>query len=190
MTFVLLLPWLLAADPGFTRVDEVDGIVVETRPVAGSKFAELRLTTTTSQTVDALCNAAFANARDTTDDPEVKLRQVLEEKPDERVTYDQVAAPMVSDRDYAVRGQRTHLPGGACQIVFEAANDRAPPLKPGWVRIEQLRGSWRFDPEDGRTRITYTIYTDPGGSLPAFVIEGSRRRAAVRKVKALLAKVR
>jgi hypothetical protein len=186
MILALVLPLLATADAEYTRVDEVDGIVVEQRPVAGSKFVELRLTATTAKIPEALCVAAFGDGKLDPGDPEVKSRQVLEEGPDLRVTYDQVSAPVVSDRDYAVRARRTHLPNGACEVTFEIANDRAPPLKPGWIRIEKISGLWRFEPVGGHTQITYVLHTDPGGSLPSFVVEGSRRKAAVRKMKAIL----
>src|ERR1700678_3741635 len=100
MILALLLPLLATTDAEYTRVDEADGIVVEQRPVAGSKFVELRLTASTARTPEALCVAAFGDGKLDSGDPEVKSRQVLEEEPDLRVTYDQVSAPVVSDRDY------------------------------------------------------------------------------------------
>lgn len=186
MILALLVPVLVAADADFQRIDETDGIVTESRPVSGSKYVELRLTATSTKSPEALCTTAFGDGKLDPGDPEVKSRQVLEEGPDMRVTYDQVSAPVVSDRDYAVRGRRIHHPDGACEVIFELANDRAPPLKPGWVRIEKISGSWRFVPEEGHTKVTYLLHTDPGGSLPAFIVEGSRRSAALRKMKTVL----
>ena len=93
---------------------------------------------------------------------------------------------MVSDRDYAVRGRRIHKPDGSCEVIFDVANDRAPPLKPGFVRIEKLSGSWRFEPQGGKTHVVYTVFTDPGGSLPPFVVEGTRRKSALRKMFTML----
>jgi hypothetical protein len=101
------------------------------------------------------------------------------------VVYDQVSAPLVSDRDYAVRLRRVRSPA-ACEVIFETANDRAPPLKAGWVRMEQIGAHWRFETAAGRTQITYTLHSDPGGSLPAFLVDSSARKSAVRKMKGLI----
>ena len=38
------------------------------------------------------------------------------------------------------------------------------------------------------TRATYTIFADPGGSLPAVFIEGSRKKTAIVWVKLVLSR--
>lgn len=178
---------ILAADGDFTHVEDVDGISVESRPVSGSRFAEFRFVTTTTKSIDSLCDAAFGNGKlDANSDAEVKARKILEESADERVTYDQIQAPVVSDRDYAVRAKRTREPNGACMTTFNAANDKAPKLQEGWIRIEKLAGSWRFEPRDGKTLITYVIFTDPGGSIPAWMVEGRRKKSGIENIKRLL----
>ena len=188
---LLAIAWLLlAAPPEFKPVDEVDGILIESRPVEGSAFAELRMTAVSDASVEALCDAAFGDGSIDPSETEVKLRRVLEQKPDERIIYDQISAPVVSDRDYAVRIVRVREPGGACESRWEAVNDRAPPLQPGWVRIEKLRGSWRFEPDGASTRVIYTIFTDPGGSLPAFLAESSRRNNGLRWVRLVLSRAK
>ena len=179
---------LFAAPAEFQQIDEVDGIRIESRPVEGSSFVELRMTALTDATVDSLCAAAFGDGSIDPSETEVKLRRVLEEKPDERIIYDQISAPVVSDRDYAVRIQRIR-DGQSCGTVFEAVNSLAPPLPEGFVRIEKLRGSWRFEPDpSGKTRAVYTALTDPGGSVPAFLAEGSRRKIGLRWVKLILSR--
>lgn len=180
---------LLAADPDFSRVEQTDGVLIEARPVAGSGVVELRLTTTTTRTVKSLCDAAFGTGKFDPQEPDLKARTVLLERDDERVTYEQISPPLVAQRDYAVRARR--LPGadGSCTMRFEAANDLAPPKPEGWVRIEKLKGAWIFEPAPGgKTRVTYLIHSDPAGSIPPFLVEGSRRAIALKWMKMLLSR--
>ncbi len=181
-----LLALALLGEAPFSVVDTDDGILLEARPVAGSSYPELRASTSAPSSVAALCQAAFDDSRAPSTSAEVKLRRVLLEKANERVTYDQIAAPLVSDRDYAFRIRRLTAADGSCRVEFEAANELAPPPQAGWVRIEKLRGSWTFTPHDGGARVVYVIHTDPGGSLPAFVVEGGSRKAARRSMKRIL----
>lgn len=182
-----LLTLALAAPPDFTKVEEVDGIVVETRPVEGSSLVELRLTTETTKTVASLCDAAFGDGKFDPEEPDLKARTILSSSADERVTYEQISPPVVANRDYAVRARRLRADDGSCRMTFEAANEVAPSKPEGWVRITRLRGEWRFEPTPaGKTRLTYVIFSDPAGSIPAFMVEGSRRKIAVRWVKMIV----
>ncbi|MEW5741543.1 MAG: START domain-containing protein [Myxococcota bacterium] len=180
---------LLSADGDYAKVDEIDGIVIESRPVASSSFVELRLTTTTDKTPTSLCDAAYGDGKFDPEEPDLKSRTILEESADERVTYDQISPAVVSNRDYAVRAKRVRAGDGSCAMIFAAANDKAPPLPKGWVRIVKLHGSWTFTPlPEGKTKVVYVIHSDPGGSIPAFFVEGARRKIAVRWVKMILSR--
>ena len=177
-----------ALDGGaWQQVDEVDGVLVEARPIAGSNFEALRLTAVSGASVDELCDAAWGDGSVGAWQTEVKSRKILDNRPDTRVFYDHISAPMVSDRDYTVRTHKKREPGGVCSMTFEAANELGPPLPDGWVRITNLRGLFRFEPDSGNTsRLTYEIFTDPGGSIPAFLARSSERKAALHWVEAVL----
>lgn len=183
-----LLPLvLLSADADYSKVDEVDGVVIEARKVPASSFVELRLTTTTDKTPTSLCDAVFGDGKFDPEEPDLKSRTILEESADERVTYDQISPAMVSNRDYAVRARRARGDDGSCTMTFAAANDKAPPLPRGWVRITKVGGSWTFTPQpDGKTKLVYVIHSDPAGSIPAFLVEGTRRKIAVNWVKLIV----
>lgn len=180
----LLLVALAADGDAWTRVDRVDGITVEQRPKKGSRVVELRFTAVVPATTERLCAEAFGSGKLDPDEPNVFHRKVLEESADGRVTYEQLSAPFIANRDYAVRATRTRLEGGACQVQFQAANDLAPKPPAGYVRIEIIDGLWRFDPAgEGKSRITYTIHSDPAGAIPPFLVEGSRRKVGLDWVK-------
>lgn len=181
---------LLAADGEFSKVDEVDGVTIESRKVEGSGFVELRFTTTTTKAPDALCDEAFGTGEFDAEEPNLKSRKVLSQSENERVTYDQITPPIVSNRDYAVRATRIRE-GSACRMTFEAAVDAAPKEVDGWVRVKKLKGFWAFEPLDQQhTRLTYVVFSDPGGALPPFMVEGSRRKLGVTWVKRVIARAR
>lgn len=175
---------LMAGD--FSLLETVDGVRVESRPVDGSKFVELRFTTRTRAPVRALCDAAFGSGRPSAAEGKTVQRTVLKESAKERVTYDRREPPVVSKRDYAVRWRRSEGADGSCVISFETANDLAPALEPGWVRITMLRGAWRFVPRGDETDVEYVSYSEPGGDVPAFISEGPRRDLELKVVRELI----
>jgi hypothetical protein len=167
-------------------VSEDDGVLLEARSVPGSNFLEYRVTMVTGGDVEELCARALGSGAMHADEPHLVARTVLSQQPDELVTWDEVAPPVVSPRDYVVRRTRTRLPGGACQVEFHADPTVGPPPKPGWVRIEVLKGSFTFTPlGGGRVRIEHLVHTEPGGMIAPFAAEPTRREAAVASVRRL-----
>jgi hypothetical protein len=189
MLLPILATLVLGAD--FKKVDEIDGVLIESRPVEGSNIVELRLTTRTTKTVQSLCDAAFGDGKFDPQEPDLKSRKVLTETENERVTYDQISPPVVANRDYAVRAKRNKISDGECSMTFAAANELAPKKPDGWVRITKLWGEWHFTrgtEPDAKTVVTYTVFSDPAGSIPAFMVEGSRRTFALKWMKMILSR--
>lgn len=179
----LLLTAVLAADAEYEKAGETDGVTIEQRAMPASKFVELRFTTLTDKTPRSLCDAAFGDGKFDPKEPDLKSRTIVQESADERVTYEQITPPVVSNRDYVVRARRI-VEGASCRMTFEAANELGPKSPDGWVRVSKLRGYWLFEPvEGGKTKLTYVVFTDPGGSIPAFLVEGNRKKLGVNWVK-------
>jgi hypothetical protein len=182
----------LAADPGpWKLVDTTDdGITLSARELPNERVVELRAQVSSKSSIPALCASAYGGATLDKAEPDITTRKLLRENgANERVTYEQISAPVVSDRDYAVRSVREPFGEGGCRVVFAADNQEAPPLPKSFVRIEKLRGSWTFEPQgDGGVAATYVIFTDPGGSLPALFVEGPRKKTALKWVRLVLAR--
>ena len=198
---IALLLLLLAQPAGvfdnpepFSVLENKDGLTLQGRPIKGSKYSEYRVVTDTPYPVSVLCEHIYEWGTKGTDHPGVKLHRVLRDGPDDRVVYDQVEQPVVSDRDYALTVVRRREPDGTCRIRFWTSNELAPPKPAGFVRMERLWGGWQFSPlPGGKARLTYTLFADPAGSIPAFVVHGPQKSAAkdsvlggLRKVKAAL----
>lgn len=162
---------------------------LEGREVKGTQFSEYRVSTDTREvTLDALCLAVFEWGTKEADSPGLIASKVLRDGDDERVVYNQIEQPFVSNRDYAMTVVRKRDEKG-CGIRFKATNELAPTKGEGTVRMDRLWGSWNFTPVDGgAVRIVYTLFADPGGSVPAFVVHGSQRSAAKSSVKKAIAK--
>ena len=187
MGTLTLLMLLLAAPAEWTKVATVDGIEVFSRDLPNQRFAELRLITTSSSTVESLCDAAYGTSTIAPGEPAIVARTLIREtRTDtgaERVTYEQVNPPAVSARDFGLRVKKQLLPSGVCRLSFDAANELAPAMPAGFVRIETLHGSWVFESAGTGTRTTYTVLTDPGGDIPALFVHGPLKTAAVDWVK-------
>ena len=128
-----------------------------------------------------------ATASSTPNEPNLKSREIVSETADERVTYDQITPPLVSNRDYVVRVKRATDDKGVCRTLFGAATDVDKPSPAGWVRIKKLYGSTVVEPlPDGKSRVTYTVFSDPGGAIPPFMVEGSRRTLAINWMRLII----
>jgi hypothetical protein len=176
---VLIALLLSQASDAWTVVAQQDGVTLESRPVTGSDFYEYRASADTDVAVEVLCDRVYEWGSLSKDHDNIKARRLLEDSGDVRVVYDQMEPPMVSRRDFAFTVRRTRTGPGRCGIDFFATNEKAPPKPEGWIRIEKLRGGWRFEKGPRGTHVTYTCFADPGGSLPPVFVHSSQREAAV-----------
>jgi len=107
--------------------------------------------------------------------PYVEESRVLSRKNNrEVITYARIAPPFVSERDYPLqvmmaRGSPSN--GGVFKVGWTARPEAQPEIE-GVVRVKLNEGSWVAEPLDGgrRTRLTYTLLTNPGGLIPDFVV--------------------
>ncbi len=164
-----------------------EGIAVEKRSVPGSKFMEYRARASTPVSPQKVLAGLWAGL---TDPPQgtVKKREVLRKSDTELVFYDQVKTPVVSDRDYTMRiSQSKDEKTGSLQVRFETANELGPPAASGFVRIPVVRGSWLIEPsEGGGAKLTYQCYSEPGGSIPAFMVRGAQQNQVVVDMRRML----
>ncbi|MBL8923838.1 MAG: hypothetical protein JNJ54_33590 [Myxococcaceae bacterium] len=179
----------LLAQGDFTVKGVEDGVEIAWRGVPGSGYCELRFVATAQgEAPDALCARAFGTGKPIPGEPFLVSRTVLEERPDERLSWDVIAPPMVSRRDYVVRSVRTRS-GGTCRVDFSSIDDvsRRPPE--GVVRLKHLRGSFAFEAlPGGRVRVEHRVHLDPGGWLTPALVEPSRERMSLAWMKRLLAR--
>lgn len=185
---VLALPTLalalaLAAEPverfeaqgGWEDASTRDGVTVDRRAIAGTPYFEYRASTLVDVPADALCEHVFTWGTLSRDHAGMKLRRLVRDSGDERVTYDQIEQPIVANRDFGMTVRRFRDAAGVCRIRFFQNNAEAPPSPPGFVRMTKLWGSWAFEPDGEKTKVTYTMFADPAGAIPPFLVHGSQR---------------
>lgn len=185
----LLLPAAALADaPAWRDRGKVDGIQVETRDIPGSHFEEIRLTTQSKEPLARLCEVIFGKGAAEKGEGNFKKREVLRETPTERWTYEQIALPVVSDRDYVVHVKLDRpAESGQCEISFQTEDDPSRPVRKDFVRLKAVRGHWLLTPvETGAVKIVYRIFSDPGGTVPPFLVWGGQRNAAIDFLKTIL----
>lgn len=154
---------------------ERDGITIETRHVAGSKFKEFKATMTVS--------SSLATARRVMNDIENYTRWMKDCKESRRarilgrnsgIVYSVQSAPWpIADREAVVRYEYRESAKPSTLSISIAADPDALPRDSGRVRIEKLSGYWKFtDLGLGRMEVIYSLHSEPGGNLPAWAIAG------------------
>lgn len=181
-----LLPFvLLAAEvvDGWTVVNRSDDVTTYTRPRKGSSLVECKGI--------GLIDAAPAVVKRVIDDvpeyprfmPYVVETKVLSNDNETRISYQRLSPPFVGDRDYTVRVrcETKPCPSTGSTIYcnrWNAANDLGPAEKKGVTRVRITEGSWLLEPTaDGKTRATYTIFSDSGGGIPAMILNKANKTA-------------
>ncbi len=93
------------------------------------------------------------------------------EEVDENIsyTYTYSKAPWpVKDRDAVVYNEKI-TDGNTVTIIQQARPDKLGGVE-GAVRVPFIESSWVFTQEEDRVHVRYQVLTDPGGRLPAWLI--------------------
>jgi len=99
--------------------------------------------------------------------------RLLRRESDSLLSYQRISPKVCCDRDFTLRTYKTSWPrlaGFVYSNRWESANALGPAKKPGIVRVEFCQGAWLLEPNGAaRTHATYSVYTDTGGLIPAFI---------------------
>jgi len=168
---------IFAADPGqnadWKVVKQNSGVTIYSRPHPGSHLKEFKAvgeidaaTKTVHKVIDDV--EAYSSFM-----PYTAECRVIERDSDSILAYQRVSPKIVSDRDYTLRIQKKSWPvenGVAYLDRWKPANERGPAEKSGIFRVKVCEGSWLLEPADeGKTRATYSVFTDSGIVGPAFI---------------------
>lgn len=187
---------LLAAEPEaipeeWSLVSKSDNIAIYRRPRAGPGHNESRVIAeiaAPTEVVRAVIDDVESYSRFM---PYIVECRVLKRDGDSVLTYQRICAPLVSDRDYTLRVRTTAKAVEGRTSYFshwETENTLGPAEKRGVVRVSLCEGSWLLEPlAPNATRATYTIHTDSGGMIPAF-IKNAGSQIGLRKMFAAIRK--
>ncbi|WP_369602850.1 START domain-containing protein [Hahella sp. SMD15-11] len=192
----LILFWAnsaLAADipleaEDWTLATEQDGIILYTRPQPDSSYKAFKAVTV----LDAPLNDVLAVMAD----PQSCLAWVKGcihvEGFDERSFNDRYAYSVndmpwpVKDRDYVIHIVTTarEIPGTVVMHMTAAPEKR--PVSADLVRVTVTQTHYYFTPtEDGRTRMVWLQHAEPGGVLPAWLVNALIVDIPVESIRAL-----
>src|SRR5207302_687265 len=168
---------IFAAEPAQTEdwklVKQSNGVAIYSRPHAGSKLKEFKAVGEIDAATKTVHNVIDDVEAYTSFMPYTTECRVIARKDDSILTYQRVSPKIVSDRDYTLRIQKKSWPvenGLAYLNRWEPANEDGPAEKPGVFRVKVCNGSWLLEPAgEGKTRATYSVFTDSGIVGPAFI---------------------
>lgn len=183
LSFVLAgtTPKALGAEPsqsvnaseGWKLVRQTQDVAIYSRPHSGSSLKEFKAI----GPIDAPTHTVHVVIDDFENYPNfmpytTECRLVRRES-DSLVGYQRISPKVCADRDYTLRVWNKSWPaaGGLVYLShWEPANELGPPEKKGVVRVKVCDGGWLLEPDGtNKTRATYSVYTDTGGLIPAFV---------------------
>ena len=164
-----------------------DGITVEAESEEGRALPIMIGTTTMNTSPERI--AAWVTAVHTYVDWQHNCEEarVLEQPDGTTLTYNRIASPWpVSDRDVVLQSKREDLGDGGIRLEFRSTEIAKLDVPRGVVRMPRLVGSYVLTPiAEGGTHVVYTVDSDPGGSLPAWLIKQAGKDLPYRTLKNL-----
>lgn len=164
-----------SVDPndGWSLVSKSDALTIYTRVRAESPLKEFRGV----GGIDASTTAVNAVISDFENFPQfmpyVAEARVCKQEGDTVIGYQRLSLRFCADRDYTLRVVRKSFrvaDGIVFSQTWSPANELGPPPKKGVVRIQHCEGGWLLEPDGpAKTRAIYSIYTDTGGAIPAWL---------------------
>lgn len=187
LSLLVIAPSALGAP--WTRVGVFDGVSVSSRQIPGQDMPEFRGVAV----VDANLFQVMAVIDDADRHCEwmarcAESRVVKQLKGFDRVLYQRLDAPWpVADRDLVVRGSiRIDRDRRLVVSSFRSVNLRGMPPREGVVRVTALKGFYRLKQlKDGKTRVLYQVYSDPGGSLPRWLARKATKKIPAETITSL-----
>lgn len=168
---------ILLSNPMFSQENwelqkEDDGIKVYTSVVEGSDIKAFKAETA----IEGKLSSFVAVLKDIESFPELfssnKYAELIEQTDTFQIQYSQTALPWpLTDRDGVyVNTFKQHYGHKTVTVTVETASG-VRPEEDKFTRIEEARGYWRFHPvHHNLVEVTYQMHAEPGGSLPAWVI--------------------
>lgn len=153
--------WRLAKDDA--------GIKVYLKPIEGSSFQAFRATAhiraslsdllALQEDVSSACRWMHA----------CQEQRLLKQQGQVSWIYSQYSAPWpVKPRDSVVRVDTAFKADGSVMRFLRAEADYLSAV-PGFVRVSKVDGFWQLTPVEGGVDVVYQVYSDPGGSVPAWL---------------------
>ena len=188
LNFSSLLNHLAPPDDWVLRKDE-NGITVYTRLAEGSNIKEVRVVNEVHSSLSALVGLVL----DVNNYPKwiyacseaSKLKSINDQ---EFYEYQVTDVPWpVSDRDVASHFKVAQDAKTKIVTVTNTGEPNYTPEKEGRVRVQHFQSNYIFTPEaNGIVKVEFELYVDPGGNVPAWLINSNIVAAPYKTTEAMI----
>ena len=175
--FVFLLLFSFGVDvfgqSNWKLTTEEEGIKIYTSQIADSKVkavkVECELNATQSQLVAVLMDV---NKTDEWIYHTKSCRLIKQVSPSELYYYSEVSLPWPAEnRDFVAHLTVSQNPVTKVVVINAPSAAGVVPEKKGIVRIANSTGKWIITPHGpAHVKIEYTLHADPGGNIPAWIV--------------------
>ena len=168
---IILLFAILIQSEDWRLDRDQDNIKVYTRKIKGIPIRQFSVESHTSASLEEIEKLMRQMDKYASWMPDVSECESLERENDNSYIYHMIiSAPFpVSDRDLVARMTISYPEPDVLHIAYENLPDHIPETKK-YVRIPYFNGYWKFTREGDSTRIRNQFISDPGGSVPASLI--------------------
>ncbi len=161
------------AQKDWTLKTQEDGVSIYMKELPDSKFKAIRVICTVTATLSQMV-AVIMDVNTGTDWVySIKTSRLLKQvSPSELYYYCEVALPWpISNRDFIAHLKVTQDTLTKVVTINGPTVSNYIPSKPGIVRVAASEGLWVISPKPNHmVQIDYTLRTDPGGSVPAWLV--------------------
>lgn len=171
--FFLLKITGVSAQTNWELKNEKSGIKVYTSAVSDSKFKAIKVDCELKASLSQIVKVLL----DIKNGPEwlyhTKLCTLIKQvSPDELYYYSEINIPWpVQNRDFVAHLKVHQNPDTKVVTIDGPAVPGFMPLKSGIVRVRSSKSLWVITPlTKDRIRVVYTLQLDPGGNLPAWLV--------------------
>ena len=186
-TALLLLPLVLAAPVAaadeWSLARDHQGVRIYRRPVGFSKVDAVRAEIEVALPAERLFRLlGDIEAYPELMPPTVVARRIKDEG-ERRSYYMEIDPPVVARRYYCMQVRMSRRGDGVLRSEWSAFTDGCPAPPRRMVRMSDNAGAWTLVPLGAaRTRVIYEAHADPGGAIPAWMVN----RAATTQLVDLL----
>jgi len=169
----------LAAHADWQVIKTERGAQIQGRSVAGERISELRVEVPTKATPQQL--SAYLLGRYLDEPGEGIERKFVSRSATHAEWTDQIKAPVVSMRCATTRMDITSAQSSPVTSIRFESVDRWPLGKPQDCVPLRTRGTWELVTATSGSTLRYTVFTDLGGSMPAFMVRGPLETDALQR---------
>lgn len=174
--FLLLSAFSYDDPANWTLKKDENGIKVYTRYPPGSNLKQVRVVNTVKSSLSAIVSLLL----DTKNYPgwiyacsEAQTLKIINDREQYQYTVTNVPWP-VSDRDVAAHFKVEQDSSTRIVSVNSTGIPDYIPDKEGRVRVQHFQSNYKLTPLDsGMVKVEFELYVDPGGSVPAWLINSN-----------------